>query len=142
MKIFKKLTAIMLISMFSLMMSASAAPDKVTVTLDGKAINFEVDPQIINDRTMVPLRTFADALSASLLWNADDRSILLNLGETVVMLQIDNPKMFKNDSTIELDAPPVIVSDRTLVPVRAICETFGFTVDWNADERLVSLTSN
>ena len=138
----KKFTALLLICILSVMTSVYSAPEKITVTLNGNEIKFDVAPKIINNRTMVPLRAISEAIDASVLWNSDDRSILLNRGDMVAMLQIGNEKLFKNDETILLDSPPIIVSDRTLVPVRAICETFGFNVEWNADERIVILTLN
>lgn len=140
MKKFNKFTAFLLLFIMCVMTSVSAGDIKVQ--LDGTDVKFDVAPRIINNRTMVPLRAISEAIGATVLWNGDDRSILLNRGDMVAMLQIDNEKLFKNDETISLDSPPVIVSDRTLVPVRAICETFGFDVEWNADERIVVLTSN
>lgn len=138
----KKFIAVLLLSILSITIIASSNPEKVRVQLDGVEIKFDVDPEIINNRTMVPLRAISDAIGATLLWDGEDSSIVLNIDDTVVMLQIDNTKMFKNEEAIALDSPPVIVSDRTLVPVRAICEAFDFNVDWNADQRLVILTTN
>lgn len=141
MKKFYKFTAFLLLLILCFTISISSAPDKVRVQLNGVEIKFEVDPQIINNRTMVPLRAISDAIGATLLWSGENSSILLNLGDTVAMLQINNPNLFKNDEVITLDSPPIIIKNRTLVPVRAICETFGVDVEWNADECLVILTT-
>ncbi len=137
----KKFIIFSLIAILTIMTIVFSAPEKISVELNGTEINFDVDPQIINDRTMVPLRAISDAIGSTLLWDGENSSILLHLNDTAVMLQINNPILFKNDEQISLDSPPVIVSDRTLVPVRAICEAFNLNVDWNADERLVSLTT-
>ena len=38
-----------------------------------------------------------------------------------------------------IEAPPVIVNGRTLVPVRAISDAFGIDIDWDETERKVEL---
>ena len=141
MKFFKKLTALLIVCILCMSTAAFAQNDKVTVTLNGTPVVFDVEPQIINDRTMVPLRAIAEALDSFVVWNAEDRSVLFTKGDTVAMLQIDNPKLFLNNDIIELDSPPVIVGDRTLVPLRAISESLGVEVNWDETTKTVSLTN-
>lgn len=53
-----------------------------------------------------------------------------------------------NDITVTIDGqrvafqgqPPVIITGRTLVPVRGVFETLGFNVNWNSQLRQVTLT--
>ena len=45
----------------------------------------------------------------------------------------------KNGAEVLLDVPAQIVSDRTLVPVRAISESFGYKVDWDAKTQGVTI---
>ena len=141
MKFFKKLTALLIVCILCISTTAFAQNDKVTVTLNGTPVVFDVEPQIINDRTMVPLRAIAEALDSFVVWNAEDRSVLFTKGDTVAMLQIDNPNLFLNNDIIELDSPPVIIGDRTLVPLRAISESLGVEVNWDETTKTVSLTN-
>ena len=61
----------------------------------------------------------------------------------VMVLQIGNPVMTVNGSAIELDpgrgTAPVIVGDRTLVPIRSVIEAMGGTVTWEEDTQTASL---
>lgn len=43
-----------------------------------------------------------------------------------------------NDSYVNLDVPPVIINNRTMVPVRAIFETLGASVQWDPKTRTVT----
>lgn len=43
-----------------------------------------------------------------------------------------------NDKIIDFDQPPTIIDGRTLVPLRAIFEALGATVDWNGDTQTVT----
>lgn len=64
--------------------------------------------------------------------------------ETTLTLQIGNPQMTVNGMLQEVDpgrgTTPVLVSDRTLMPVRAIIESVGGTVGWDEASRTVTLS--
>lgn len=64
--------------------------------------------------------------------------------ENRVTLQIGNPLMTLNGTQMEIDpgrgTVPVTVSNRTLVPIRAIIESLGGSVDWNEAQQQVTLT--
>ncbi|MBR0278206.1 MAG: carbohydrate-binding domain-containing protein, partial [Clostridia bacterium] len=61
-------------------------------------------------------------------------------------LQIDKGDTDENGNpvteTVTLEVPAQIVSDRTLVPIRAISEAFGLNVKWDEDNSKVIITSN
>lgn len=53
----------------------------------------------------------------------------------------------KNTATVdgtetELDSAPVLINDRTMVPIRFISENFGFDVDWSEEEQMITITNN
>lgn len=64
--------------------------------------------------------------------------------DVVVNLQIDNPMMLVNGTSLEIDAgrgtKPVVVEGRTLVPIRAIIEAFDGVVGWEEETQSVLLT--
>ncbi|MGB9792824.1 MAG: copper amine oxidase N-terminal domain-containing protein, partial [Thermacetogeniaceae bacterium] len=47
------------------------------------------------------------------------------------------PKVFCDGNELKPDVPPVIKEGRTLIPVRAIAQALGATVQWNEKERTV-----
>ena len=63
---------------------------------------------------------------------------------TVITIQIGNPEMTVNGITQEIDpgmgTVPVISNERTLLPVRAIVEALGGTVEWDENTRTASLS--
>ena len=101
---------------------------------------FDVLPKIINDRTMVPLRAIFEAIGAKVDWYGETRTIVSSKDDIEIRMQIDNNIMHVNDNIITLDAFPCIDNDRTLVPVRAIAESFGFDVAWDGETRTVTIT--
>lgn len=117
---------------------------KITVFCNGSEILFDQSPVLENDRVLVPMRAIFEALGAEVTWEEATRTAAASLGETQVSVQIDNPVMMKNGEPVELDAPPRLIGERTLVPVRAISEGLGAEVEWNEQERqvIISQTQN
>lgn len=144
MKLLKKilcgiLSATMLITSAAI---PAMADEDIKVTLDGKALSFDVPPQIINDRTMVPLRAIFEALGASVDWNQETKTVTSTKGDTTIKLTIDSNTMYVNGNVVTLDTPACVVNDRTLVPVRAISEAYNTNVDWNGDTKTVTISSD
>ena len=119
--------------------TAVLGDDEITVLLDGEKLEFDVQPQIINDRTMVPMRVIFEALGADVEWDGSTKSITSQKDETVIIMTIGYDTMFLNYSPVTLDSPPVIVDDRTLVPLRAVAESFNCAVDWENATRTVTI---
>ena len=50
-------------------------------------------------------------------------------------------EIYINDVRLETDVPPIIINDRTLVPIRVISEYFGCEVFWDNEQRLVRVVA-
>ena len=119
--------------------SVSAENDDIKLTLNKNPIFFDVPPQIINNRTMVPLRAVFEAMGAMVLWENDGR-IDVELNGKGIFCRIGENTMWVNYKEILVDSPPCIVNGRTLVPVRAISEALGADVKWNESTKTVEIT--
>ena len=143
----KKTLAILVAIVLTLSYVSVYAQESIAVLLDGQAISFDVEPQIINSRTMVPMRAIFTALGANVDWVEEHRLIIASKNTNIITMMIDMPIMHIGNletgeqKTIDLDSPPVIVDSRTLVPVRAISDALGVEVDWDQETRTVILSS-
>ena len=137
---YKKITILLLVFCLSLSVFTKAAGDgEITVFIDGEQVLFDVPPQTINDRTMVPMRAIFEALGATVDWNEEEQSITSAHGEITIYMAIDNPVITVNGEEITLDAAPVKINDRTLVPVRAVAESFEAEVLWDEEVQRVDI---
>lgn len=131
-------------------MIISNLTDTIKVQQNGNYIDFtddmgnKVEPQIINNRTMVPFRKIFNSLGVSdndITWVGDTRTVLAKKDNIEIELQIDNNVAKKtvdgNKTEIKLDSAPVIVEGRTLVPVRFIAESMNKQVGWDSLNRTV-----
>lgn len=122
----------------------ASSGDEITVLLNGKAVAFDQPPIIVDGRTMVPMRAIFEALGATVQWDNEAKSVISIRDSTAVGMVIGEPVVIKrvgNDDpvTIEIDKAPVIVNGRTLVPVRAVAESFDCNVSWDQDTKTVSI---
>ena len=91
-----------------------------------------VAPFMLGDRVMVPLSSIATVLGATTEWIDATRSVEIQKGEIHLTLTIDVP-LPDNMGT------PVIVSDRTFVPLRYVVEMLNANVEWDADTQTVRI---
>lgn len=112
-------------------------PSSITIMLNNKKLSFDQPPVIIDGRTLVPLRAIFEAMGASVEWNQDTRTAICRKGSTTIKLTIGSNTLNKNNIPIYLDVPAQIVNNRTMVPIRAIVEAFGATVNWNEKTQTV-----
>jgi len=109
--------------------------------LDGRMLEFDVQPRIIDNRTMVPMRVIFEELGANVEWDGTTRTITATSSDLVVRTTVGNRVIDVNGNRITMDVAPVIVDGRTLVPVRFVSEAFGANVEWDANTRTVYIFS-
>ena len=116
------------------------AETPISVVMEGETLVFDTDPVIVNDRTMVPMRTIFEELGATVKWDAERRSVEALFGDgTHIMLFIDKDVAYKNGSSTIIDAPPFIQDNRTMVPARFVAEASGAGVSWEPETRTVTI---
>jgi len=116
-----------------------------TVYVNDRPIEIEAAPWIDakSGRAMVPLRVIVEAFGATVEYRYisfdDERvSIIFNLKR--IDLRIGSNIAYIEGLPVKLDAPPVIINDRTFVPIRFIMETFGAKVDWDPFSSEITIT--
>lgn len=119
----------------------AANPD-ARVFLDGQEIVYDVPPQIIGGRTMVPLSKTIEAITGSAAgWEPNTKTVTFRANGHTNVHQIGQKVVYVDGSPVQFDTPSLIIDSRTLVPVRMIAETSGCKVDWDANKKYVIITS-
>lgn len=140
----KRIKTIFMCIVFMMLLSVSNivfADNNITVKLNEQILSFDVQPQIINGRTMVPMRTIFESLGATVEWEQTTQAVTSVRGETKISLIIGTPIIIVDGNLKSLDTAPCVVSGRTLVPVRAIAEAFDMNVEWDDITQTVLITS-
>lgn len=111
---------------------ASVAVEGITVYVRGRRVEFsDVQPQIINGRTLVPFRAVAEALGADVKWDPDTETATVTLDSRAVRLTKDRDVAMIGLNPTILDVPASIIPPgRFAVPLRFLSEAFGYKVHW------------
>ncbi|MEE1224720.1 MAG: copper amine oxidase N-terminal domain-containing protein [Clostridia bacterium] len=126
---------------------AVMAEENVNVVLDGKTITFDVPAQIINGRTMVPIRAIFESMGATVTWHEDTKAAYAVKNGRVVSFFLESTKygrLLPGATTLEyfpIDCQPLLIDNRILVPARYVAEAFDYNVDWDAKSNTVIINS-
>ncbi|QSZ28189.1 hypothetical protein ACETAC_04905 [Aceticella autotrophica] len=124
---------VLLMTLFPAFGLADTAKSQETqVYLNGIKINTgDVSPFIENGRTMVPVRLFSENLGADVKWDDAAQTVTIQGQDVSVKLTIGKNEAVVNGKNKILDVAPVVLSGRTIVPLRFIVEAFGADVKWD-----------
>lgn len=87
--------------------------------------------QIVDGRTLLPLRSLFESLGTDVNWNAKSNTVIATKGSTKIELTINSKTVKINDVTKTLDVPAKLINGSTMVPVRFVSEALGAEVEWN-----------
>ncbi len=136
------LVVIMMLSM-SAQISVMAASQEIKVTVDGKNVSFpDVKPQIIQGRTLVPLRSVFETLGGNVEWNQSNKTATITVRANSLDIKIGSDVLVLNNKKLaqKLDVPAQLLNSRTMIPLRYAAEALGFNVQWDNNSRTVKIT--
>ncbi len=114
--------------------------EDIRVVLDGVEVAFpDMRPIIENDRVLTPMRAACEAAGLTVEW--DGGVVTVTDGTHTVVLTVGEAVISVDGAARELDCAPVLRGGRTMIPIRAVMEPFGFAVEWDGETRTVSITS-
>ena len=141
----KKTAALMAAVLIGTASLTGFAESGISVIINNETAEFEAPPRIIDGRTMVPMRGVFEALGAEVNWVEEARLILAVSGTSIIAMEIGSPTLTVTEvisgetSSVELDVPPMIEEDRAFVPLRAVSQTLGKSVDWDGETKTVTI---
>ena len=110
-----------------------------TALIEGRAITLDVAPLIQESRTMVPVRFIGETFGAEVSWDGNTRRVTYQREGVKIELVIGAKQAMVNDKTVNLDAPPIIINDRTLVPIRFVGEHLDAEFAWDPSSQTVTI---
>ncbi|MEZ4812893.1 MAG: stalk domain-containing protein [Caldisericia bacterium] len=111
----------------------------------GDTIEMDCKPTVLQNRTYLPARYVCEPFEGGVLWDETEKKVICILGGTVVEFWIGKPiaRVNGKDAQIDPNNPdivPMIIDDRTMVPMRFLAESLGCEVEWVADSKEIILT--
>ena len=99
--------------------------DEITVKYEGEAVEFDVPAQIINDTTMVPMRTLFELFGYKVKWDQEAQTVTARKNSKTITMTVGSTEITLTKSsgeteTVTCSYAPVVVDGRTLIPLRAV----------------------
>ncbi|WP_088834335.1 beta-propeller domain-containing protein [Paenibacillus tyrfis] len=131
----------------TLLTSVSPAPlsvaaetgQAIAVTLNGQPVSLSVQPRLIGNTLMVPLRELSDALGVKVQWDEAERSATASKTDRSIKLRLDSKEAFRGSEAVTLDEAPALDNGNILVPLRFFSESFDFNVYWDGPNKRVTI---
>jgi hypothetical protein len=102
----------------------------INISIGTEAIDFK-DTEPFADssgHTQIPLRFVAEAVGASVLWQGDNQTVIIEKDGIKTELYIGTNKILKDNKEVLIDTAPFIMNDRTFISLYSIKEIFGYNV--------------
>ncbi|MCM3718532.1 stalk domain-containing protein [Fictibacillus phosphorivorans] len=112
---------------------------KVDVVVNGVMQNYDQPAVAVDGMTLAPFRGIGETLGAKVEWNAETGTVKAELDGTVVELKYLSNVAKVNGVNKTLDAAPISINNRIVVPVRFIAEAFGADVKWDGSKHAVMI---
>ena len=121
--------------------------DEITVKYEGEAVEFDVPAQIINDTTMVPMRTLFELFGYKVKWDQETQTVTARKNSKTITMTVGSTEITLTKSsgeteTVTCSYAPVVIDGRTLIPLRAVSELAGLDVEWDQETKTASISDN
>ena len=113
----------------------------IDLVIDGEKLELDVPPQLVEQRTLVPLRAIFEKLGATVEWDQATQTATATKGTDVVQITIDSTTAYVNGQAQTLDVSAMAIDGRTLVPVRFVSESLQADVQWIQETQTVQITT-
>ncbi len=111
---------------------------EIAIVIDGESYTDPNMPAVsIDGRTMLPMRGICEELGCTVTWNEAARQVYAVTDTHTVVFQIDSTTGYKNGEAFTMDVAPMIINDRTMLPVRALATALDIDVTWDDPTRTV-----
>jgi hypothetical protein len=103
----------------------------------GERLVTDIPVAVIDGRVLAPFRPIFESLGAEVTWDYDLNMAVACRDNKEIELIINSQVAWVDKQEVKLDVAPMIISGRTMVPVRFISETLGEPVSWDGKTRTV-----
>ena len=115
---------------------------EIHVYLDGEAYQDPNMPTVsIDGRTMMPMRGLSQELGCTVTWNEEAQQVYAVNDAYTIVFEIGSKTGYKNGEPFIMDVAPLIINDRTMLPLRAFATAMDLEVKWDDPTRSVYITT-
>jgi len=110
--------------------------------VNGTKVTMSAPAQVIDGRTLVPLRFISEAFGCEVQWNANLRTATVILVDQTIEVPIDQNYAIINGDKTAVEVPAQLINGSTMVPLRFISENLGAKVDYDQATQSIAISMN
>jgi hypothetical protein len=126
-------------SIYTNLNKVKLAIDNKWLTVNEKSIELDQAPILHKDNTMVPVRFVVEAMGGEITWSDTERKATVLKDNHYMEMWLDNPDLIVDGKIVTAEVAPMLVNERTMVPLRLLAEKMGWKVGWEESTRSVTL---
>jgi len=131
-KIISAITIIIITISISTSFVSALKSGVTTIQFYNEGKEFSTDYEIIEGRTLIPLRMLEKEFNMKIQWDGLNKIITISKYNMYVQFQLNNKCVFinGNENGYTMDIPPMIIDNRSYVPLRVVSEIFGKEINY------------
>ncbi|AIG27538.1 LysM peptidoglycan-binding domain-containing protein [Brevibacillus laterosporus] len=133
--------ALLSISWINPIQVQAASVPRVFLMVDGKGLKTDVEPQIVNNRMLVPIRAVSEATKAQVTYQASTKQVVIKTKTNEFTYRVNQKTAWGNGKKHSLDVSPIVKEGRILVPLRSISELLGYQVKYNEQSKVAMVAT-
>jgi hypothetical protein len=117
-------------------------PVNPIIEINGALVTF-ADPHstAVNGNALAPYYVFED-LGFGVAWNANTQQVTLSRNDDTIAIEIGRRIFTANGLRRTSAIPAQIINGRTMLPIRAILESAGYSVYWNEARNAIVISGD
>ena len=120
---------------------ADEGPD-IQVYFNQNRIDFSTEPAVIEGRLVIPIRSFLETMGSAVQWDEEKMQVVTRHKDSTITIYLEDGYAKINGSKVEMDPSATVVNGSTMVPLRFLAECLELSLDWDADARVIEVTTN
>lgn len=102
----------------------------IFIMLNGAMLFPDTVAEVVNQTTMIPIRSIVEPFHADIDWNAEAQVVTITYAGHHIELTLGEKTAYHNGDAITLAVAPYAENGRTYLPLRFVSEQLGLSVDW------------
>lgn len=118
--------------------------EEIDVLIDGKPITLHSEPELVNSRALLPIRSIGEGLGATVTWDQGKNEAKITKGDTKIIYTMDKLTADVNGRTYLLTEKTKLNDEnhRLLSVVNLLVNELGAKMHWNSNENVLIIESN
>ncbi|HLO01557.1 MAG TPA: NlpC/P60 family protein [Symbiobacteriaceae bacterium] len=110
--------------------------------LNGREIDFDVQPFVVSGTTLVPIRGVMTPFGATFEWHQATQTAVIKRGSTTLDLTVGSATAKVNGVAKAMPLAVRSQNGRLMIPIRFVAETFGLQVSWIAASNSIEISDS